>query len=93
MSTDITGAAPLTAWARLGAGDRRGAAELAARETARASEAGERLAEADARIAHAAALTALGHVTEAHRAFDTAELLSAGLPYPAGRELVNRIRP
>ncbi|MFD7795080.1 AAA family ATPase [Streptomyces sp. NPDC059759] len=88
-----TGAAPLTAWARLGTGDGLGAAELAARETARACEAGERLAEADARIAHAAALAALGHVTEAHQAFDTAESLSAALPYPAGGELVNRIRP
>jgi len=88
-----TGAAPLTAWARLGTGDGLGAAELAARETARACEAGERLAEADARIAHAAALAALGRVTEAHQAFDTAESLSAALPYPAGRELVNHKRP
>ncbi|MEV6249224.1 AAA family ATPase [Streptomyces sp. NPDC051742] len=79
-----TGAAHLTAWALLACGRAGEAADAAGAEAARAERAGERLAETEARTAHAAALAELGRTRESAAEFDRATALAEGLPYPAG---------
>ncbi|MFD3659964.1 hypothetical protein ACFWVF_05060 [Streptomyces sp. NPDC058659] len=72
------------AWAELLSGQPERAAEHAAEETARATRAGERLSEAEARTVHAAALVALGRRREAEEEFDRAAGLWARLHYADG---------
>lgn len=83
-----SGAAHLTAWALLACGRSEEAAETAAAEVERAERAGERLAETEARTAHAAALAALGRERESAAGFDRATALADALPYPAGARRV-----
>ncbi|MFJ9828058.1 AAA family ATPase [Streptomyces sp. NPDC101160] len=79
-----TGTAHVQAWALLACGRPEKAADVAAAEVTRARGAGERLAETEARTAHAAALAALGRARAAEREFARAAELAAELPYPAG---------
>ncbi|MEU1494183.1 AAA family ATPase [Streptomyces sp. NPDC005776] len=73
----------LTAWARLLTGDAETARQLARAEVARAGPAGERIAEADARIALAASLFRLDDNDAAREALAQADELVRALPYPA----------
>ncbi|MDT9691597.1 AAA family ATPase [Streptomyces sp. P9(2023)] len=86
------GTAHLTAWAQLACGRADEAVAVAGTEVVRAEGAGERLAETEARTAHAAALAALGRAREAAEGFDRAAALAAELPYPAGALRVARAR-
>ncbi|MFD6415499.1 ATP-binding protein [Streptomyces sp. NPDC060194] len=86
------GAPVLTAWAELLAGRTESARLLAAAEAARAARTGERLAEADAGVVHAAALARLGATADADRTLSRAEELCRALPYPAGTRRVARAR-
>lgn len=75
------GEAPvLTAWARLLAGEPDRARVLAAAEIERARGTGERLAEVEAGVVHAASLGG----SAGRRALDEVERLARALPYPAG---------
>ncbi|MGP3772924.1 ATP-binding protein [Streptomyces sp. SDT5-1] len=74
----------LTAWARLRAGRPEAALGLARSEAARAERTGERLAEVEAHLAHAAALAVLPSPEAARRALTRATDLARSLPYPAG---------
>ncbi|MFJ9176675.1 ATP-binding protein [Streptomyces sp. NPDC102360] len=74
----------LTAWAELGAGRPEAALELATAEATRAARTGERLAEVEAHLAHAAALSHLSSPTAATHALTRAMTLAQSLPYPAG---------
>ncbi|MFC8597834.1 ATP-binding protein [Isoptericola sp. NPDC057191] len=74
----------LAAWCALGTGDAAGAVELAAAEARRAQQAGERLTEVDAQVAHAVALHRTGHADRAWSVLAQAAALAQDLPYPAG---------
>ncbi|MGR6319044.1 hypothetical protein Q2K19_30740 [Micromonospora soli] len=87
-----TRSAHLTARAWLAFGRVQEAVEVAAAEAARADRAGERLAETDARIVHAAALAELGREREAADAFGRAAALAEALPYPAGSRRLALVR-
>lgn len=76
--------ATTTTWANLGLGDAGAAERMARDEIERAASGGERLAEIDARIAHAAALAALGLGDRADDEFAAVDELARNLPYPAG---------
>ncbi|GAA1790855.1 ATP-binding protein [Agromyces lapidis] len=76
--------ATTVAQAHLGLGDAVTAERIAAGESTRAAAHGERLAEVEARIVHAAALAMLGEDRLAENGFTAAEGLAAELPYPAG---------
>ncbi|MFG2595772.1 ATP-binding protein [Streptomyces sp. NPDC048462] len=74
----------LVAWGRLRAGHPGPARRIAHAEVERAARTGERIAEADARIALAVALFRLAEHEAAREALDRAEELVRALPYPAG---------
>ncbi|MFF3260219.1 ATP-binding protein [Streptomyces sp. NPDC002932] len=74
----------LTAWGQLRAGHAASARRIAHAEVERAARTGERIAEADARIALAMALFRLAEHTAAREALERAEELVRALPYPAG---------
>ncbi|MFF4893408.1 ATP-binding protein [Micromonospora chersina] len=92
LADGTTRSAHLTARAWLACGRVREAVEVAAAEAARAERAGERLAETDARIVHAAALTELGRERDAADAFGRAAALAEGLPYPAASRRLAMVR-
>jgi tetratricopeptide (TPR) repeat protein len=82
---ELTPGSPTTrAWAHLGVGDIAAAIQVASTEVRRAAFGGERIAEVDARTAHAAALAASGDRSAAAQEFDAAAELAGRLPYPAG---------
>ncbi|SKC42071.1 ATP-binding protein [Krasilnikoviella flava] len=86
------GAPALTAWCALGAGDPGRALEVSAAGVARARAAGERLAEVDAQVAHAAALHGTGEPARGDAVLDEAGDLARDLPYPAGVTAVAEAR-
>ncbi|MEU3663710.1 hypothetical protein AB0E77_28795 [Streptomyces sp. NPDC032940] len=86
------GAPDLTAWAEL-LSDRPGpACAVAGREADRAAGTGERLAEVEARLVHAAALSRLGEAESAARTLALATDLARALPYPAGLSRARQAR-
>ncbi|MFI7386313.1 ATP-binding protein [Streptomyces sp. NPDC049813] len=78
----------LTAWAHLLSGEPEAARRSAAAEAERARATGERLAEVEAGVVHAATLT--GHART--RALEAVESLARELPYPAGLGRVAAVR-
>ncbi|MEB8337073.1 transcriptional regulator, partial [Streptomyces endophyticus] len=82
----------LTAWAQLRAGRPEAALELATAEAARAERTGERLAEVEAHLAHAAALSHLASPQAATHALTRATDLAQSLPYPAGLRRATEVR-
>ncbi|MFJ8956149.1 ATP-binding protein [Streptomyces sp. NPDC102381] len=90
---DCPDAAPsLTAWAQLHAGRPRLALELATAEATRAAQTGERLAEVEAHLAHAASLSHLSAPDQAEHSLTRATHLAHSLPYPAGLRRAAEVR-
>ncbi|MEV1025979.1 AAA family ATPase [Streptomyces sp. NPDC050264] len=83
------GEAPvLTAWGHLLSGERELARSVAAGEVERARSTGERLAEVDAGVVRAVALSGAAGT----RALEAVEALARGLPYPAGVGRISVVR-
>ncbi|MGD1224161.1 AAA family ATPase [Streptomyces krungchingensis] len=74
----------LVAWGELFSGRAESARRIALAEVRRAGRTGERLAEAEARVALAVSLAGLRRTEEADEALTRAESLALTLPYPAG---------
>ncbi|WP_425832131.1 ATP-binding protein [Streptomyces fractus] len=90
---DCPDAAPsLTAWAQLRAGRPEPALDLATAEAARAERTGERLAEVEAHLARAAALSHLSSPAAAEHTLTHATTLARSLPYPAGLRRAEEVR-
>ncbi|MFE2059366.1 ATP-binding protein [Streptomyces sp. NPDC059446] len=92
LDGSVAEAPVLAAWAELLAGRAEPARRLALAEAARAERSGERLAEVEARVALAVALSRLSSAEEARDALRQAESLAGALPYPAGLRRVRTAR-
>ncbi|MFJ8886802.1 ATP-binding protein [Streptomyces sp. NPDC102402] len=92
LDGSLTEAPVLAAWAELFGGRAEPARELARAEAERAGRTGERLAEVEARVVLAVALSRLSFAEESQDALRQAEAMAEALPYPAGLRRVRSAR-